>query len=68
MYLIGSIHISNGSLGTTTSTEPGLIGARTDGSGFEFTGYIGNIQIYNRALSPSEVLFNYNGLKSRFGL
>ena len=68
MYLNGSIHISNGSLGTTTSTEPGLIGARTDGSGFEFTGYIGNIQIYNRALSAEEVLRNYNGLRGRFGL
>jgi hypothetical protein len=31
-------------------------------------GNIGPIQIYNRALSASEVLFNYNGLKSRFGL
>ena len=29
---------------------------------------IGSIHIYNRALSASEVLFNYNGLKSRFGL
>jgi hypothetical protein len=29
---------------------------------------IGNFQFYNRALSASEVLFNYNGLKSRFGL
>ena len=31
-------------------------------------GEIGPIQIYNRALSASEVLFNYNGLKGRFGL
>jgi hypothetical protein len=29
---------------------------------------IGPVHIYNRALSASEVLFNYNGLKSRFGL
>jgi hypothetical protein len=32
------------------------------------SGDIGPIQIYNRVLSASEVLFNYNGLKSRFGL
>lgn len=29
---------------------------------------ISNVQIYNRALSPTEVLQNYNALKSRFGL
>jgi hypothetical protein len=33
-----------------------------------FNGQIGNCHIYNRALPASEVLFNYNGLKSRFGL
>ena len=29
---------------------------------------IANVQVYNRALSASEVLQNYNGQKSRFGL
>ena len=31
-------------------------------------GNIANTQIYNRALSSTEVLHNYNALKSRFGL
>lgn len=31
-------------------------------------GNMGPVQIYNRALSASEVLRNYNGLKGRFGL
>ena len=31
-------------------------------------GNISNVQIYNRALSASEVLQNYNALKGRFGL
>jgi len=31
-------------------------------------GRISNAQIYNRALSATEVLHNYNALKSRFGL
>ena len=31
-----------------------------------FTGNIANIQIYNRSLSASDVLHNYNALKSRF--
>jgi hypothetical protein len=34
----------------------------------EYQGSIGNIQIYNRALSASEVLQNYNATKGRFGL
>jgi hypothetical protein len=38
-------------------------------SGFaKFTGNIASVQIYNRALSATEVLQNYNATKSRFGL
>ena len=33
-----------------------------------FDGNIGPVQIYNRALSSTEVLHNYNALKGRFGL
>ena len=35
---------------------------------FTFDGNIGNFQIYNRALSAEEVLYNYNGLRGRFGV
>jgi hypothetical protein len=42
------------------------------GSGFSsdryFRGYISNVKIYNRALSASEILQNYNSAKARFGL
>ena len=31
-------------------------------------GFCPNLQIYNRALTPSEILQNYNAQKSRFGL
>jgi hypothetical protein len=31
-------------------------------------GSVGNFQVYNRVLTPSEILQNYNALKSRFGL
>ena len=59
--------------GTTTLN----IGSHSDGIGFgefpgspsyDFNGYIGPAGIYNRQLSSSEVLSNYNRLKSRFGL
>ena len=37
-------------------------------SSFPFQGKISNIQTYNRSLSATEVLQNYNALKGRFGL
>lgn len=40
-----------------------------DGNGSDsFNGNVYNAQIYNRALTSSEVLQNYNATKSRFGL
>jgi hypothetical protein len=33
-----------------------------------FSGEIGNVQFYNKSLTPSEVAQNYNAYKSRFGL
>ena len=38
------------------------------GGSFYSDGNVANVQIYTRALSASEVLHNYNALKSRFGL
>ena len=35
---------------------------------YKFNGNLALIQIYNRALSPTEILQNYNATKSRFGL
>ena len=47
-----------------------LIGASLNADGTGNTGYwngkISNVQIYNRALSATEVLQNYNALKGRF--
>jgi len=42
------------------------IGIAGDNASFAFTGNIGPIHVYNRALSASEVLHNYNALKGRF--
>lgn len=45
------------------------IGGRTDAHVSSHTnGQISNIHIYNRALTPQEVLQNYNATRSRFGL
>lgn len=44
------------------------IGQRVLGNSEPFAGSIANVQIYNRALSATEIQQNYNALKSRFGL
>lgn len=41
---------------------------RDDGASYSMNASIGNIAIYNRVLSASEILQNYNAQKSRFGL
>jgi hypothetical protein len=52
-----------------TSAFNGIIGAEQQASATElFNGFIANVQIYNRALSASEILQNYNAQKSRFNL
>ena len=47
-----------------TVTGPLVIGNRVTGYS---TGMISNIQIYNKVLSASEILQNFNATKSRFG-
>jgi len=52
------------------SGQPLYVGLDTDGAGFTkgnyFDGKMSNFKIYDRALSASEVLQNYNALKNRF--
>jgi len=69
----GSVKIySNGLQVSSTSTVSGSI--KTIDSPFQignlgynyFLGNISNTQLYNRALSGTEILQNYNALKSRF--
>ena len=59
---------TNSNTGTINTTPDFFSFARRDpqdGAQY-FNGEISNIQIYNRALSASEVLQNYNALKDRF--
>ena len=53
----------------SSSTQPLTIGAQAISiPGFYFLGTIASTQIYNRALSASEVLQNFNALKGRYGI
>ena len=45
-----------------------LIGKRFNQTTQNWPGKFGPVHIYNRALSSTEILHNYNALKSRFGL
>tara|TARA_R110000822_G_scaffold163227_3_gene303517 strand:+ start:378 stop:1079 length:702 start_codon:yes stop_codon:yes gene_type:complete len=69
LYLNGGNDIitNRGTMPTTftNSSESFLIGRGLNGY---FDGRMSNTQIYNRALSDSEVTQNYNALKGRFGL
>lgn len=54
--------------GTTTFTPSGLlkIGRRAFSTSSIYSGGIGPVMIYNRPLTPAEVLQNYNAIKTRF--
>jgi hypothetical protein len=56
------------SVSRTNSTSNYYLGDPRAGSTVCFTGYIGDVNIYNRALSQSEMLSNYNATKNNFVL
>jgi hypothetical protein len=66
---INGISESRGTSGTSTLTaNPNIIiGGNTLDSRY-FNGKIAQVKIYNRVLSESEILQNYNAQKSRYGL
>ena len=68
------IAVSVGSFGSITNTLPTAIGAAVANNGVEGTlsqtigASISQVQVYNRALTASEITQNYNALKGRYGL
>jgi hypothetical protein len=76
MYIDGTQSVQNDLGGIKTISysydSPVLIGGELADagsvSGQYWPGYIGPVKIYNKGLSATEVLQNYNALKSRFGL
>lgn len=61
--------IINGSYNSGQSSNEYLFwGKYHGGNGYSLNGAIYTTNIYNRALSPSEILQNYNATKSRFNL
>ena len=65
--LQSSITDTSGSYGFTGISGL-IIGARTDTGATFYNGNIDQVQLYNRALSATEILQNYNATRKRFGL
>lgn len=67
LYVNGvSTYVVNG---FTYGGTPSLLGIGADPSGNEpFQGSISNVNIYNRALTATEVKQNFNAIRGRFGL
>jgi len=66
MYINGASVATNAS--TTTFLGTGIITVAGYGATSTFNGSISICQVYNRVLSPAEILQNYTAQKSRFGL
>lgn len=71
IYLDGSLWHTGSGLTNTIPTLTSLSLGRYDNASAQTYYHKGNVSIfrvYNRAISASEVLFNFNATKSRFGL
>lgn len=68
IYLNGALSATRGSGFIYSGVGPLIIGRQGELNAEYFSGRIANTQIYNRALSASEVLQNYEATKARFGL
>ena len=64
LYLNGREDGTSATTTTFTGNQEIVIGAYSSGN--NFTGRISNIQVYNRALTATEILQNYNATKGRY--
>ena len=66
-YYLNSVSTAVGSSTATKTATPFYIGGDPTSSEY-FAGNVSNVMIYDRALSPEEIVQNYNAQKSRFNL
>lgn len=71
-YINGVLRTSDTQTGTITTNTNGMsigvYGGFNGVRGYFYNGNIAIVRVYNRVLSPSEILQNYNAQKSRFNL
>jgi hypothetical protein len=68
VYINGSIYNSGTYAGTPSANSNSLVIGRLAYAGLYANMSLGYARIYNRVLSATEILQNYNATKSRFGL
>ena len=68
LYVNGVLQLTTASTTVPTRSNLGIILMRRWDAGDYFGGHLSTVKIYNRALSASEILQNYNATKGRFGL
>ena len=66
IYLNGVLIATKGSGFTYTGTGPLIIGRQGELNSEYFDGNIGNVLIYNRALTSAEISQNYNAQKNKY--
>ena len=71
-YINGVLRTSDTQTGTintnTNGMSIGVYGGFNGGRGYYYNGNIAIVRVYNRVLTASEILQNYNAQKSRFNL
>jgi hypothetical protein len=72
LYINGALVASDATTGTVTTNSNGVsigvYGGYNGGRGYYYNGQIGMVKVYNRAITHSEVISNYNSGKARYGL
>ena len=72
LYVNGILKNSDSATGTIATNAGGMsigvYGGYSGGRDYYYNGDIAIVRVYNKELSASEVLNNYNSLKGRFGL
>jgi hypothetical protein len=72
LYVNGILKNSDSATGTIATNAGGMsigvYGGYSGGRDYYYNGDIAIVRVYNKELSASEVLTNYNSLKGRFGL
>ena len=67
-YINGILRTSDAQTGAVATNAGGMFIGTYGGGGYPYNGNVAIVRVYNRILSPSEVLQNYNATKTRFGL
>jgi len=68
-YFVNGVQYDSATIGAMSGTPASWQVGRDQGGGAEFmTGSIGNVGVYNRALTPTQVQQNFNAQRGRYGI